>query len=191
MQVLRDHFEKLISLTDTEFADVMQYFKSRRILKKQFLLQEGDAVSYEYFVVSGCLKAYVLDEEEKPHILQFAMEDWWTTDYQALYTGIPARVFLEAVENTEVLCITKADKDKICAEMHKMEHFFRIKNQHGYIGLQQRILSMLTNNAKDRYEQLIKQYPALIQRVPKHDLAAFLGVSRETLSRLYSRSKEM
>ncbi|NIG56387.1 Crp/Fnr family transcriptional regulator [Chitinophaga sp. Cy-1792] len=191
MKILRDHFEKLISLTDAEYDYVMQFFKLRRVPKKQLLLQEGDNVSYEYFVVSGVLKAYVLDEEEKQHILQFAMEDWWTTDYLALYTGVPARVFLEAVEPTEVLCITKADKDQLCAAMHKMEHFFRIKNQHGYIGLQQRILSMLTNNAKDRYEQLLQQYPALIQRVPKHDLAAFLGVSRETLSRLYGRSKEM
>ncbi|RAJ80030.1 CRP-like cAMP-binding protein [Chitinophaga dinghuensis] len=189
MQFLRDHFEKLITLTDKEFQYILQFFRSRRIMKKQFLLQEGDPVTQEYFVVKGCLKSYVLDSEDRSHIMQFALPDWWISDYQALVTQSPSSMFLEAVVPTQVLCITREDKERLCAEMHKMEHFFRIKNAYGYIGLQRRILSMLTGSAKERYEQLLQQYPDLFQVVPKQDLAAFLGVSRETLSRLYSKNK--
>lgn len=187
MQVLRDHFEKIISLSDAEFAYISSFFKQRKVMKKQFLLQEGDPVMHEYFVVKGCLKAYVVDSADKVHILSFALADWWTSDYQALYTHTPSSIFLEAVAPTEVYYIAQEDKERLCAEMHKVEHFWRKKNAMGYVGLQRRILSMLTHNAKDRYEQLLQQYPSLFQVVPKQDLAAFLGVSRETLSRLYSK----
>ena len=188
-ELLRAHFEKSIPLTDTEFEYIFDHFVYRKILKHQFLIHQGDHVSNEYFVLKGCLKSFMVDSDGKTHILQFALPDWWITDYYALYSGTPSSLYIDSVDGAEVLSITAERKDKLCAEMHKIEHFFRKKTSWGYVALQQRILGLLNSNAKDRYEQLLKQYPDLFKIVPKQLLASFLGVTRETLSRLYKPPK--
>lgn len=91
---------------------------------------------------------------------------------------------IDCIEDTEVLCISATDREKLCAEMHKMEHFFRKKSNAGYVALLRRILSLLNDNAKQRYQQFVEQYPKLLKKVPKTLIASYLGVSRETLSRL-------
>lgn len=183
---LREHIEKIVSLTDDEFAFVLSHFTSRKLKKHQYLIQTGDAVSHSYFVVSGLLKLVHADAAGKEHIMQFAMEDWWVSDYQAYHYHTPATLSLDCIEDTEVLCLSLENSEKLCADLHKMEHFFRRKSNFGYVGLQQRILSLLTTSTKERYEQLLAQYPSLFQRVPKTLLASYLGVTRETLSRLSS-----
>lgn len=124
------------------------------------------------------------DASLKQHILAFAMEDWWDSDFQAYYTRQEATLSLECIEDTEVLCISLENYEALRTSMPKIEHFFLEKVTLGFLAAQRRILSLLTTSAKERYEQLAKQYPALLQRVPKTQLAAYLGVSRETLSRL-------
>ncbi|NBA87541.1 cyclic nucleotide-binding domain-containing protein [Emticicia sp. CRIBPO] len=181
---LRQHFEKMIPLSDQEFDYLLSHFTTKKLRKHQFLVQEGDFVMNDYFVVKGLLKAYHTDQEGKDHILQFAMEDWWITDYQAYFSQSPASLTIDCVEEVELLCLSLQNRDKICAELHKIENFFRRKSNSGYIALQRRILSLLNSNAKERYEQLLQQYPGLFQRVPKTLIASYLGVSRETLSRL-------
>jgi CRP-like cAMP-binding protein len=141
-------------------------------------------VPNDFFVLRGCLKAYHTDQEDKEHILQFALPDWWICDYQAYFKEAKATISVDCIEDSEFLCLSLQNREKLCGEMHKMEHFFRIKLSAGYVALQQRILSMLNSSAKERYEQLLEQYPALFQKVPKTLIAAYLGVSRETLSRL-------
>ena len=137
-------------------------------------------------MVSGLLKLVYTDDTQKQHIVSFAMEDWWESDYYAYYTQTEATMSLECLEDTEVFCLSFDDYKKLCDGLQKMEHFFLEKAVFGFLGSQRRILSWLTSSAKERYEQLLKRYPALIQRVPKSQLAAYLGVSRETLSRLSS-----
>lgn len=181
--------EELITLSDAEFDHVWSHFSVKKLRKHQFVIQVDDPVRYEYFVVSGCLKAYVINEDNKMHILQFAMQNWWVTDYQSYYKGISAKLYIDCIEDAEVLCISLENKDKICAEIHQVEHFFRKKTNAGYVALQQRILSLLTSTPKEKYEQLLTQYPQLFQKVPKQLIAAYLGVSRETLSRLYAIEK--
>jgi CRP-like cAMP-binding protein len=180
---LRQHIEKIVLLTDEEFACVMGHFTIKKFRKHQFLIQEGEPVKYNYFVLSGLLKLVFTETSGKQHIVAFAMEDWWESDFLAFYTGTKATMSLECLEDTEVLCITLDDYHALCKRVRKMERFFLEKTTFGFISSQRRILSMLTSSAKDRYEQLLKQYPQLVQRVPKTQLAAFLGVSRETLSR--------
>jgi CRP-like cAMP-binding protein len=183
---LREHIEKIIPLSDDEFAFVSSHFTIKKFKKYQFLVQEGEAVKYSYFVVSGLLKLVHTDGTGKQRIVSFAMEDWWESDYYAFYTQTKATLSLECLEDTEVLCITFADYKKLCDGLQKIERFFLEKSNFGFIGAQRRIISWLTSNSKERYEQLLRQYPSLIQRVPKSVLAAYLGVSRETLSRLSS-----
>jgi len=183
---LRNHFEKITPLTDPEFEYILSHFTPKKLKKHQFLIQEDDVVSNDYFVVKGLLKAYHVNKDGKEHIMQFAMEDWWITDYQAYFSQTKATLNIDCIEEVELLCLSLQNRDKICSELHKIEHFFRRKSNLGYIALQRRILSLLNDNAKERYEQLLFNYPNLFQRVPKTLIASYLGVSRETLSRFSS-----
>jgi CRP-like cAMP-binding protein len=180
---LRKHIEKIVTLTDDEFAVVWPHFTYKKYLKHQFILQEGDPVKFNYFVLSGLLKLVFTDDTAKQHIVSFAMEDWWENDFYAYYTQTTATMSLVCLEDTEVLCLSLENYRNLCDKMQKMEKFFLEKANFGFVGAQRRIISWLTSDAKTRYEQLLIQYPALIQRVPKSQLAAYLGVSRETLSR--------
>ena len=182
-EILRQQIEKITPLTDKEFDYILSHFTTKKLKKHQFLIQESDLVQNDYFVIKGLLKAYYVNEEGKEHIMQFAMEDWWITDYQAYFNQTKALLNIDCIEPTEVLCLSLYNREKLCADLHKIEHFFRKKSNSGYIALQRRILSLLNSNAKERYEQLLQQYPTLFQRVPKTLIASYLGVSRETLSR--------
>ncbi|MBX0289849.1 Crp/Fnr family transcriptional regulator [Hymenobacter sp. HSC-4F20] len=184
MNQFREHIEAIVPLTDAEFELIYSHFSVRKYKKHQFLIQEGEPVKYAYFIVSGLVKLVYADALGKQHIVSFAMEDWWESDFGAYYTQSKAAMSLICIEDTEVLCLAFDDYHKLCATFHKMEHFFLMKSNFGHVGAQQRILSLLTTNAKERYAQLLKKSPALFQRVSKTMLAAYLGVSRETLSRL-------
>jgi CRP-like cAMP-binding protein len=188
-QILRQHIEKITPLTDEEFLYVLSHFTTKKVKKHQFLIQENEAVPNDFFVLSGFLKSYYLNPEGKEFILQFASQDWWITDYNAHFNQIAATTNVDCIEEAEVLCLSLHNREKLCSEMHKMEHFFRKKSNSGYVALQQRLLTLLNNNPQERYEKLIKQYPVLIQKVPKSLIASYLGVSRETLSRFGSKNK--
>lgn len=184
LEQLRTHIGKIVPFSDEDFELISSCFTYRKYKKHQFLIQEGGAVPYNYFVLKGLLKLVYTDETGKEHIVGFAMEDWWETDFPAYYQEKKASMSLECIEDTEVLCIQLKDYRMLCAMLPKLEHFFLEKAYMGFIAAQQRIISTMTVGIKDRYEQLLKKYPDLIQRVPKSLLAAYLGVSRETLSRL-------
>lgn len=181
---LRIHIEKIVPLTDEEFAFVSKHFIYKSFKKHQFLVQPGEWASYNYYVISGLLKLVYTEESAKQHILAFAMEDWWESDSLAYYTQTKATLSLECIEDTQVLCLSLENYRALCTGLPKIEHFFHEKAIFGFIAAQRRILSFLTTNLQERYEQLIRMHPILLQRVPKALLAAYLGVSRETLSRL-------
>jgi len=184
-QMLKDHVAKLASLTDDEFDYFFSFFEPRSYKKGQAIIAEGDKVECEYFVTEGCLKSFFINDDVKMYILQFSMPTWWTSDYNALQDATRATISIDCITDAGVLCISKNQRDKLCSEIHQIEHFFRLRTQRGYVALQKRILSLMNNDAKRRYEELMAQYPQLYNIVPKHLIAAYLGVSRETLSRLY------
>ncbi len=183
---LKNHIEKLIHLTDDEHSFVQSHFSFEKYKKNDFLIQKGKNVKNCYFVVSGLLKLVYDDKDGKQHIVSFAMEDWWESDFSAYFSEAKAKMSLQCIEDTIVFSISLKNYQKLSAESPKMQRFFLKKSNSGHIASQNRILSFLTSNAKERYEQLLKQYPSLFQRVPKTLLASYLGVSRETLSRLSS-----
>jgi CRP-like cAMP-binding protein len=182
--LLRQQIEKITPISDSEFEYVLSHFTIRTFRKRQFVVQEGDKVPNDFFVLSGCLKGYHTDIDGKEHILQLGLPDWWITDYHAYFKETEASISVDCIENSELLCLSLENREKLCAELHKIEHFFRKKSNAGYVALQQRILSLLNNSAKERYEEFIKLYPNILQKIPKTLVAAYLGVSRETLSRL-------
>ncbi|TPG58919.1 Crp/Fnr family transcriptional regulator [Hymenobacter nivis] len=184
--LLRAHLEKLVPLTEAEFAAVLARFSCRQVAKGGFLVREGELVRHNYLVVAGLLKLVHTDAAGKQHFLSFAMEDWWETDFQAYYTQTPATLSLECLEETTVYCLTLENYRALCAELPQLAEFFLHKLALHSIATQQRLLSLLTTTAQQRYEQLLARYPALGQRLSKTLLASYLGVSRETLSRLSS-----
>jgi CRP-like cAMP-binding protein len=181
---LRTHIDTIVALTDEEFAFVLAHLQVKHFKKHQFLIQEGQPAKYCYFVASGLLKLFYTQESGKQHIVSFAMEDWWESDFQAYFTRTRATLSLECLEDTVVFCLSLDDYHKLCAGLHKFERFFLQLVLFDSMAAQQRILSLLTTQAKERYEHFLKQYPSLVQRVPKALLASYLGVTRETLSRL-------
>lgn len=188
-EILRQHIAKTASLTDEQFDFLYSHFKPRSFQKGQVVIGEGDKVDHEYFVVSGCLKAFFISDQIKMYILQFAMPTWWTSDYGALYNLTRASISIDCITDAQVLCLSNDDREKICRELHQAEYFFRWRTNRGYLASQKRLLSFMNNDARARYEELMALYPQLYNLVPKHLIAAYLGVSRETLSRLYNAHK--
>ena len=186
--LLKQHISKTITLSDEQFDYFFSHFQPHSFKKGQALITEGDKVDREYFVLSGCLKAFFINDEAKMYILQFSMPTWWTADYSALYNKTRASINIDCITDAEVLSLSNSDREKICSEIHPIEHFFRWRTNKGYVAAQKRLLSFMNNDTKKRYEDLLAQYPELYNTVPKHLIAAYLGVSRETLSRLYNAS---
>ena len=184
-EILREYVAKIVSLTNEQFDHFFSRFKQMSYKKGQTIIAEGHKVEHEYFVLDGCLKSFYINDDVKMFILQFAMPTWWTSDYNALYSGEKATINVDCITDAEVLCLSNADREEICKEIHAVEHFFRWRTNKGYVASQKRLLSLMNNDARHRYEELMAQYPALYNIVPKHLIAAYLGVSRETLSRLY------
>jgi CRP-like cAMP-binding protein len=184
-EILRQHMAKTVSLTDEEFEYVFSCFKLQTFQKGQSIITAGDTVDSEYFVLDGVLKSFYITENLKMHILQFAMPTWWVSDFDALYSGAKATIDVDCISNASVLVLSSEDREKLCKALHPVEYFFRWRTNKGYVASQKRLLSLMNNDAKFRYEELMKQYPTLYNDVPKYLIAAYLGVSRETLSRLY------
>ena len=183
-EILKAHISKTVKLTDEQFDYFFSHFKKKSFHKGQVIITEGDSVDCEYFIISGCLKTFFINDDQKMFILQFAMPTWWASDYNALYNHTKATINVDCITDAEVLSLSNEDREKLCGELHNVEHFFRWRTNRGYVAAQKRLLSFMNNNVKYRYEELLKLYPELYNTVPKNLIAAYLGVSRETLSRL-------
>lgn len=181
--LLKQHLLKTAALTDEEFAYVFSHFKPLSFKKGQIIIAPGEKVDAEYFVLSGCLKSFYMNDDLKMFILQFAMPNWWASDYNALVYQVRATITVDCVTDAEVLCLSTDDREKLCNELHQFERFFRLRTNKGYVAAHKRLLSFMNNDARGRYEELLRLYPELYNMVPKQLIAAYLGVSRETLSR--------
>ncbi|MFC5873037.1 cAMP-binding domain of CRP or a regulatory subunit of cAMP-dependent protein kinases [Chryseobacterium arachidis] len=186
--ILANHIQKIINLSESEIEHVRSFFTEEYFQKKDFIIRENYKVEHVYFIISGLVKLSYYDKEGKEHIISFAMEDWWESDYMAFYTQTKATQVLQCLEKTTVLKLSYKDYHQLLKEVPKMVEFFLSKAVNGHISNQRRILSLMTLDAKERYEQFLKYYPSLIQRIPKTTLAAYLGLSRETLSRFFRES---
>lgn len=180
---LREYLERSILTNDDEFAVVATHVTLKSVKKHEFLIQEGERVPECFFVLTGLLKLAYTDESAKQYILSFAMEDWWECDFEAFFGQTRATMSLECLEDTTVVCLSLENFHALCDRLPKIARFFLNLSTRGHSALQRRLLSLLTIQAKTRYEQLLIRYPSLLQRVSKTMLASYLGVSRETLSR--------
>jgi CRP/FNR family transcriptional regulator len=152
--------------------------------KGQFLLKPGTHVKHEYFVIKGCLKAYYMDPKGNKNIIQFAIENWWIGDFDAFYNQVPSKLYIEAIEDSQLLSINYKNLQKIYKEAPIFERYFRLLTTQAFIAQRKRILSTLEKNTEARYLEFCASYPNIKERVPNYNIANYLGVSPENLSRV-------
>lgn len=183
-QLLRTHIEKRVNLTDEEFATIFKFFVPKKLRKKQFLLNEGEVCKHISFVNSGCLRQYTIDNKGVEHIIQFAIEDWWVSDLHSFLSGKPATDNIDALEDSEVLLLEKSARDELLNSCPKMEKFFRILIEANHVATNQRISDSLSTSAEERYLNFIKTYPKIFEQVPQNQIASYLGITPQSLSRI-------
>ncbi|MBB3701300.1 Crp/Fnr family transcriptional regulator [Flammeovirga yaeyamensis] len=180
---LKQHFLETVEISEEEWEYISQHFTYKRLKKHQFLIQEGSNVPNEFWIVKGLVKSYFMEDSGKEHILQFAFENYWVSDFQAYQNHGISTLNIDCIEDAEFLVMSFEDREKMCEKVPALANFFRIKSTKGYISLQQRVMGLMKDSAEKRYNDLVQKLPDLIQRVPKKYIASYLGVSRETLSR--------
>jgi len=191
VEPLLDYFKKRgYALNDKEKALVQEKFHSRLYRKRQYILQEGDICTQFNFVIRGCLRTYNVDKKGNIHILQFGTENYWINDLGSFHGMKPSVLNIDALEDTVVLQITREDLISLYQQSAIFERVFRVLIENGFIHLQERLLQNISSTAEERYESFLKLYPHLINRISQVQIAAFLGVTPEFLSRLRNqRSK--
>lgn len=189
-ELLYQKITAITPLNEEDFSDFKDLFVVKKLRKRQYFLQEGDVCKYQAFVVKGLLRSYTIDEKGSEHILQFASEGWWMTDLSSYLTNEPSILNIDALEDVELLLLTKPDWEQAMKQIPALEHYFRIIIQNHLVSTQKRLLQSLAETAEEKYKRFVATYPECVQRVPQHMIASYVGVTRETLSRIRKQAAE-
>ena len=184
---LIDYFNKLLPLDEAEESIVKEVFKERRVKRRQFILQEGDVSKLNTFIVEGCFKMYMIDENGKEHNLQFAIENWWVGDIGSFHTEQPSKLYIEAIENSIILQIIKEDQLKLFVEYPKFNRIFRVLTENALVSAQRRILQNISSTAEERYLDFMERRPYFFNRISNVQIASYLGITPEFLSTIRKR----
>lgn len=182
--LLLANIAKHISLNEKEKELFLSYLSTKKIRKRQYLVQEGEQSKYSAFVLSGCLRSYFIDANGFEHILQFAIEDWWIADMMSITTQKPGNLAIDALEDSEVLLLSRENQLKLFDECPKFERYFRIITENGMVSFQRRVLENISLPAAERYKNFAKRYPVMVQRLPQTQIASYLGITPEFLSKI-------
>jgi CRP-like cAMP-binding protein len=185
--LLFKQINKKVQLTEGEMEFCKTVFIPKKLRRKQFLLQEGDVCRYTAFVNKGCLRQYTIDKKGGEHIVQFAIEDWWIGDMYSSLTGEPSTYNIDTLEESELLLFDTKNRDLLLERIPKFEKFFRILLEGHHIATHRRIIGAMSQTAEERFVTFSKTYPKIIQRVPQHMVASYLGLTPETLSRIRNK----
>ena len=189
-ELLNKKISSIISITPAEFNLYKSLFVTKKLRKRQYFLQETDVCKYQAFIEKGILRSYTIDDKGNEHILQFASEGWWMADLSSYLTGEPSFLNIDAVEDAELLLLSKSAWEEGMDKIPQLEHYFRIILQNHLVATQKRLLQSLSETAESRYRRFMETYPDCLQRVPQHMIASYLGITRETLSRLRKQMAE-
>lgn len=184
LNILISSFNNSFALNEKEEEEVKRLFKKRIVKRRGFLLQEGEICKHMSFVVSGCFKMYAVDTNFKEHNLQFAIENEWISDIQSFYDEKPSRLSIEALEPSVILQISHEDLLYLYINYHKFDRNFRIINERKFINFQDRILQSISFTAEERYLNFQRDFPELIKRLPNTQIASYLGITSEFLSKV-------
>lgn len=183
-EVLKKHIREYIDISDEKLEEYCNAFTLQKMKKKDFLLKEGDICKFEGFVVNGCFKVFHTDINTTEQILYFGVENWWISDIDSFINGIPSKLNIQALEDSEILLIAKKDKEKLYVEMPEIERLMRLKFQMSIIALQRRIIDNLSKSSEERYTEFLHDYPKTAHRLTNIQIAAYLGVTPEFISRI-------
>jgi CRP-like cAMP-binding protein len=188
LDVLLSHIQNKVAVTDEDKERIPSFFTSRKLRKKQYLLQEGDICKCLSFVSKGLLKSYFLDEKGNERINMFAFEGWWISDFNSFIHQEKAVLNIDAIEETEVLMITLADYEKMLLEIPVMDRYFRILYQNSLVTKDYRLIVSNGYTAEEKYMELAQKNPEMIKRVPHNLIASYLGLAPETVSRIRKKN---
>ncbi|MFN7116633.1 MAG: Crp/Fnr family transcriptional regulator [Saprospiraceae bacterium] len=182
------NISRFIELNEAEKHYFFSILKPRTYRRRQYLLQAGDVCKYETYIIQGCVRVYYVDDNGFEHNIMFGIEDWWISDFHSLLTQTPAQLNIEALEATEVYHIDKNSMDALFMEVPKFERYFRIMLQNAFISHQQRILQTISLPAEERYRLFVEKYPQFEQRIPQKQIAQYLGITPEFLSKIRAKA---
>lgn len=171
-------------LTGEEEALILATFQPKKVRKKQYFLQEGEVCKYVGFIVKGAMRQYSVDSKGVEHIVQLYIENWWASDRESAVMLTPSKYNIDAWEDTDLLIVTKADMVDLMEKIPSFGQMTRLMDERSFIASQRRLNSTISNTAEKRYEEFAANHPQFIQRFPQHLIASFLGITKETLSRI-------
>jgi len=183
-EILKEYISQKTILTEAEYAQIEAVCIYKKLRKRQYLLQEGDVWKYNAFITKGLMRFYSVDESGRENIVSFAKENWWTGDRASLLTGEPSKNNIDAIEDTELILITKTNFDKLCQEIPALNDMVNAIINKSFITSQNRIHAAIAFTAEQKYLDFVKKYPDLLLRVPQAMIASYLGITPETLSRV-------
>jgi CRP-like cAMP-binding protein len=183
-ELLLQNISRHITLTAEEESLFVSMCKVRRVKKKQMLLQEGDVDNHGFFVTKGCLRSYAIDKNGYDHVLQFAPAGWWIADVGSLLTGKPGVLFIDAIDNSEILMLSRVSHEILYEKIPRLERYFRIIAERAFAASQRRLIDTLSLSALERYKRFAELYPALVDSLPQKQIASYIGVTPEFLSKM-------
>lgn len=177
-------YNNIESFPEDEFDEFYSYFSLKTIQKKELLLQQEDTCQFEAFITKGCFRLYTTDNSGNEHTLYFGIQNWWVTDLGSFINQTPATLSVQALEDSEVLMINKPNKEKAFVRFHWVEKLFRVMTQRSHIALQNRMIDNISQSADQRYLDFITKYPEISQRLTNIQIASYLGISHEFVSKI-------
>ena len=180
-------FNETILLTKEEQDVIRAFLTPKKLRKRQYILQEGDVCKYIAYVENGALRAYTISEKGDEHIIQFALEGWLISDLYSFLTGEPATYNIDALEDAELVLISKSSYEELLKKLPKFETYIRLQLTSAYIAMQRRLTSIISFSLEERYAYFNQLYPDIVSRVPQHMIASYMGLTAETLSRVRRR----
>ncbi|MER0438492.1 Crp/Fnr family transcriptional regulator [Emticicia sp. W12TSBA100-4] len=184
---IQNYISRFVSLTPEELSVVENCMQLREFPRKTMLLNAGDVCNFEAYVLKGCIREYFIDHKGQELTLEFAVEDWWVSDITSFENQTPSIMYIETLEDCELLVLSRASKDELLARVPKLERMFRLMIQRHLSVLQKRLFRTVSYTAMDKFEEFLRRYPSLPQRVPQHYIASYLGITPEFLSKLRKR----